>query len=84
MKAVVRHDTGKVKHWLGKIEDGEVRKGAPIAGISSLEIVERNGSFFLLRMNAEDECLTDSWHQTKQEAILQAEFEFDVRPEDWS
>jgi len=84
MKARVRRETGNVKHWFGKMEDGEVRKGAPIAGIASLEIVERDGSFFLLRMNAEGDCLTDSWHQTKEEAMRQAEFEFDVRPEDWS
>lgn len=84
MKAMVRRDTGKVKHWLGKIEDGEVRKDAPITGTASLEIVERDGACFLLRMNAEGECLTDTWHQTKEDAMRQAEFEFDVRPEDWS
>jgi hypothetical protein len=84
MKALVRRGTGNVKHWLGKFDHGEIQKRAQITGVASLEVVESAGSFFLLRMNAEGECLTDTWHQTKEDAMRQAEFEFDVRPEDWS
>jgi hypothetical protein len=83
MKAIVRCDTGKVKHWYGTIENGEARKVSPIECASTVEIVESDGAFYLLRRNAKGECLTDTWHQTKEEAMRQAELEFDVRSEDW-
>ncbi|MEZ5974460.1 MAG: hypothetical protein R3F33_11735 [Planctomycetota bacterium] len=49
-----------------------------------LEIVEQDGAFFLLRIDADGRCLADTWHLTQEEAVEQAEFEYGVARDEWA
>ena len=67
--------TGNTRHTVG---------GEPMPLPASLEIVDREGEgFYLLYLDASGEEMTDTWHQTLDDAKHQAEFEFNVRPGDW-
>jgi hypothetical protein len=50
---------------------------------SFLEIVEQQGAIYLLRLDADGECITDTWHETIDAAKQQARFEFDIGESDW-
>jgi hypothetical protein len=39
--------------------------------------------FYLLYLDAEGNELTDTYHETLEKAMSQAEWEFDVRPDEW-
>jgi hypothetical protein len=49
----------------------------------SLNIVEEDGGFFLLRMDEGGNCIADTWHISLDDAKGQAMFEFSVSELDW-
>lgn len=49
----------------------------------TVEIVEEDGAFFLLRLDDNGECIADTWHETVEAAKDQANFEFGVKEGDW-
>jgi hypothetical protein len=57
--------------------------GMPVP--SELRIVRHDGQqgFWLLYCDASGQELTDTWHQTLEDALHQAEFEFTVKPAHW-
>lgn len=48
-----------------------------------LQFVGDSG-FYLMHFNESEEELTDTYHETCQQAIEQAEFEFGIKKEDWA
>jgi len=51
------------------------------------EDVPRNGishsGFYLLYLDDNNAEMTDTWHETLEDAMAQAEWEFQVQPEEW-
>jgi hypothetical protein len=68
--------TGRTRHLVG---------GAPIAKPSALRIVSYDGDpgFYLLYLDTEGKELTDTYHDTLEAALDQAEWEFGVTPDEW-
>jgi hypothetical protein len=83
LRAIVRTSTGETTHAFGRIigqAPVEVQKIPPPA---SVEILEQDNAFYLLYLDAQGNCLTDTWHDTLDAAKRQAEFEFKISSGDW-
>ncbi len=73
-RADVRTVTGRTIHRLGtKVPDGTL-DGEILHDPIAVEIVEEDDAFYLLRLNANGECIADTWHQTLEEAKAQGLF----------
>jgi hypothetical protein len=81
--ANVRRYTGRTKHYLGSLEDGEPVKEEALPRATTLEIVERDGVYFLTRLSKDGKFAGETAHETLEEAKRQAKYEFEVDNEDW-
>jgi hypothetical protein len=79
----VQKVTGATRHHRAHIEKGEVRKDEELAPPVSVEIQPSDDAFFLLYLDEYGTCLTDTWHQTLEEAKAQARHELGIRESDW-
>jgi len=75
LKALVRPITGTTRRLVG----GEERTQA----IASVQIEAADAGFYLLYFDSDGNGITDTWHQTIEEAKGQADFEFGIVDEDW-
>ena len=83
LRARVQRATGATRHHRAHIEEGEVRKDEELPTPTSVEIQPAAGAFFLLGLDENGECLTDTWHQTLEQAKAQATHEFGIGEDDW-
>jgi hypothetical protein len=73
---------GNAKNIAGQWGEDEFRQRMlPVP--SFLEMVEQHGAIYLLRLDADGEYLTDTWHETIDAAKQQASFEFGISEGDW-
>jgi hypothetical protein len=82
LRAVVRNVMGKTVHLRGEsvVDGGGVSLlPAPI----SVEVVEQDGVFYLLRLDDDGKCIADTWHESIEAAKAQANFEYGIREKDW-
>lgn len=84
LSAIVKKDTGKVKHSIGKFVDGEVVKIPDIPVAKRIEIVEEHGLIYLLRYNEKEVCIADTMHFSIEEAKSQALFEYGIEDAEWT
>ena len=75
--------TGKTRHYYGSPFSQEER--VPVPPPSALEIVQYpdDDAYYLLYLDDSGNELTDTWHETINDAKAQAEFEFSVAPSEW-
>ena len=68
--------TGNTHHY---------RSGQELTNIRQLKIVqiEPEKGFYLLYFDEKDNELTDTLHSTLEDAFKQAEFEFNIKPDEW-
>jgi hypothetical protein len=68
--------TGKTLHTLG---------GQPLPAAVSLQIVQLGGAdgYYLFYLDGSGKELTDTWHETIDRAMKQAEREYGVKKSDW-
>jgi hypothetical protein len=68
--------TGKTRHYLGS---------EPISPPSLLRIVQYEGDpgFYLLHFDADGNELTDTYHDSMDDALEQADWEFQIKPHEW-
>ncbi len=52
--------------------------GEPVTNAASLEIVESDGGFTLLYLDAFGRSMTDTWHVSLNEALAQAKAAFEL------
>jgi hypothetical protein len=57
--------------------------GAIIDGIVRLEVVEDGGGFYLFQFDINDRNRIDTWHDSVEEALDQAAFEYGIDREAW-
>jgi hypothetical protein len=79
----VQRATGATRHHRAHIEEGEVCKDEELPTPASLEIQPADGAFFLLYLDERGECLTDTWHETLEQAKAQARHDFGIGVDDW-
>jgi hypothetical protein len=84
LRAKVHTVTGNTRHYLGAVVDGSPVPLVPLADPVWVELTVENGDVYLYRMDAEGDCITDTWHETLDEAMRQATFEFGIQPDQWT
>jgi len=83
LKARVTTVSGNTTHRAAHIEADTVVADGVFPPPSWVQIVQTDEGFFLLYLDAAGVALTDTWHQTLEEAKRQAEFEFEIQAPDW-
>jgi hypothetical protein len=68
--------TGKTRHYAGELL---------LPSPAELHIVKYSGDigYYLLYLDGSGEEMTDTFHETIQSAMDQAEWEFQVKPNEW-
>lgn len=85
MKATVRRITGKTKHWIGTVQDGPPQPVEELTDrVRTVRIEATEGTFYLLRLDADGGVVADTWHESLEAAKRQAELEYGILDEDWS
>lgn len=77
--ATVNQVTGATSHLVPS-SDGFASVATPVA----LRIVHDDAGYLLLRLDDSGECVADTWHSTFDEALAQAEFEYQVPRDAWT
>ena len=54
-----------------------------IPGPKTIELVQRDGAYYLLRLDAAGICISDTWHETIEAAKAQAKFAFNIAESEW-
>ena len=77
--------TGATRHSYGQVIDGKLVQGPPMAPFAALAIVQYPGdeAFYLLYLDKDWEEVTDTWHQSVDDAMRQAEFEYEGASVKW-
>lgn len=83
LKAEIGDNAGKTKHSFGYIDADEPIEEGKLPSAKWLEIVEGDSGFYLYHYTANGECISDTWHSSVNEAMAQAEFEFQIKEIDW-
>ena len=78
LKARIRKVTGATTHAVAT-QNGPLPCPVP----SYVVIEEQDGAFYLFRYTEEGACIADTWHLSIEEAKNQAEFEYEIRDNDW-
>ena len=68
--------TGRTNHFIGN---------QPMPKPASFQIAqyENDAGFYLFYLNEKNEIMTDTWHETIEEAMDQAEWEFRIDSKNW-
>jgi hypothetical protein len=78
--------TGKTLHRSGTIsQDGELIPGPELPAPHSLMIAQLSPDrgYYLLNLDEDGEEITDTYHDTLEQALDQAKWEFNVEPDEW-
>ena len=84
IKAFVSKTTGKTRHYTASINNDGTKDLENIPIPKWVEISEEPSGFFLFHYNADGECISDTWHESLEEAKEQASFEFEIEDNDWT
>lgn len=83
MRALVKSITGKTEHYVASISVQGNIEGMEVDEPKTLELIDADNGYLLLRLNSNNECVADTWHASLAEAKSQAEFEYSVASKDW-
>ena len=78
--------TGKTRHTSGTISDeGELIRGPELPAPHSLMIaqLQPDRGYYLLYLDESGEEITDTYHDSLEKALEQAEWEFNVKTDEW-
>lgn len=82
LRAAVRNVTGKTTHLQGESTSGGIDV-TRVPNPMSVELVEQDGAFYLLRLDDNGQCIADTWHETIEAAKTQAKFEYGIEDDEW-
>ena len=68
--------TGNTRHYHSNVE-------LPPAAVLTIARYENETGYYLLYFDDNDQEMTDTYHDTLDDALAQAEFEYGVRPDEW-
>lgn len=76
--------TGNTRHYMGTLIDGRPHPVNKLPDPEWVEISGENNAFYLLRFDSKGNCVADTWHQTLEDAMRQAAFEFNIASNEWT
>ena len=72
--------TGATRHFKGSIAGGELVQEGRLGPFESLAIAKYDsgsGGFYLFYLDASARVVTDTWHESVEHALRQADFEYE-------
>ena len=76
IRAYVQSVTNKTKHYhLDSVEKS--------SSVKWVEISEKSDGVYLFYFNSTGECVSDTWHESVNDAKEQALFEFEINKDSW-
>ena len=84
LRAKVTTVIGKSTNYLGTIVEGVPVPIEQLPDPTWLEISQEGHDFFLLYLNADGECIADTWHQTLESAQKEGMLAFGIKPNEWT
>jgi hypothetical protein len=77
--------TGSTRHSSGELVDGEIVAGETLGPFAALAIVEEESSsgYLLLYLDQNGDSVADTWHETLEDAMDQAEHEYEGITSKW-
>ena len=84
LRASVTRATGATAHYIGRVDsDGKIEaEPAPLP--ACVEIHELEGGWLLMRIDANGDPITDTWHPSSEGAKEQTRFEYEIEDGDWA
>jgi hypothetical protein len=82
LRARVWRATGNTTHLVGSVTKDRLEVDK-IPDPKAIELVQRDGACYLLRLDSAGICISDTWHETIEAAKAQAEFEFGIGESEW-
>jgi len=86
LAAEVRRVTGATQHLVGRTDNGNLVADSELPAAHRVEIESGKAGdegFCLNRYDVQGRFAGDTWHLTLEEAMEQAEFEFEIPPDGW-
>lgn len=83
LEATVKTATGNTKNYLVQRSSPEQTNLSEFPPAERVEIVEDDDGYFLFRYSATNEFAGDSWFESIEECMRQAEFEYGIVASDW-
>ena len=83
LKAKVLKVLGNTRHAQGHIDGDHVVDDGALPTPAWVQIEPDGDAYLLLYLDANGDSITDTWHQTLDDAKGQAEFEFGTTEKDW-
>jgi hypothetical protein len=83
LRARVVRTTGNTSHRLAHVEQDTVVSDGELQMPAWVEIQQTDEGVFLLYVDDAGLTLTDTWHETVEQAKRQAKFEFEIRESEW-
>jgi len=83
LRANIRRVTGKTKHSIGGVVNGELVEIERLPTAAWVLIEQDGSSFALIRYSKSGEFAGDTSHETLEEAKHQASFEYEILESDW-
>lgn len=83
LRAKVIRSTGNTRHTIGTIVNGKLVPTEVLPVPAWVEISAEYGAFYLYYFDSTGTCMTDTWHQSEDDAKAQAEFEFGILANEW-
>jgi hypothetical protein len=84
LRSSVTRATGNTRHYVGAFVDDNPVPVAKFPVPNWVEVSAEDGGFMLCYLDAQDACMTDTWHLTLEDACTQANFEFGIAAADWT
>ena len=77
--------TGATNHAVGALVDGAIVPGERLGPFAGLAIIEEESSsgYLLLYLDESGDSVADTWHETLEDAIDQAEHEYEGVTSKW-
>jgi hypothetical protein len=83
LKAKVVKVLGRTRHAQGHMEGDRVVDDGVLPAPAWVQIEPDGDAYLLVYLDANGDSITDTWHQTLDDAKGQAEFEFGITEPDW-
>lgn len=77
--------TGKTRHTKGVVTSEGVVPGTELPAPSRLMVAQLPGDdgYYLLYLDDQGNEITDTYHESLEDALAQAKWEFDIDPDEW-
>jgi len=85
IRSTVITSRNKTIHAIGRLTSGghpTMDRVLPAAAFVEIEFTE--AGVYLYRLDSEDNCLADTWHENESAARRQANFEFELPSDGWT